>query len=101
MFILNVLLTYLIGITIAAVLIYCRIKRLNEANIRSERRSAEHEAEMLKIGYEIKRQLLKEAAMAEPLPPKKIINIKAKGTTALNIVEALSDDKDVIVNTLN
>lgn len=88
MFILNVVLTYLIGITIAALLIYCRIKRLNEAKIRSKRRMAVREAEMKAIGYEIKRQLLKEAAMAEPLPEHKNIKVTPKGIAAAEIAAA-------------
>lgn len=96
MFILNVILTYLIGIAVAAVLIYSRIKQLNEAKIRSKRRSAEREAEMLEIGYEIKRQLLKEAAMAEPLPEHKNIRITPKGVAAAEIAAAWAKQGGII-----
>ena len=100
MFALQIALTYAAGIAAALLFIKSIIDKEKEAEKRRLRRQAAQKAELDAVGYRIKCEMLRETAMADPLPPKKVMHIKTKGKTAGNIAKALSNHKDVVVKVL-
>lgn len=100
MFALQIALTYAAGIAAALLFIKSIIDKEKEAEKRRLRRQAAQKAELDAVGYRIKCEMLRETAMADPLPPKKTISIKAKGTAAVKIAEMLENNKEVVVRRL-
>ena len=97
MYLIPLIILYASGIVLAVFLTIRYINTYNNAEKRRRARQAAYKAELEAVGYRIKREMLRDAAMAEPLPNKKTVNITSKGIMADMIAEAFEKHEDLNV----